>query len=878
MQLFSFGTRLALLSGAGLAALATPAMAQNAAPAADSGKLEEIVVTANKRQESLQKVPLAITAIPAAQLELRGLAEAKDLSAIAPNVSVVGATTNATAAVVTIRGIATSADETQGFDQPVGIYLDGVYLARSSAQGFQVADIERIEVLRGPQGTLFGRNTTGGALNFITRKPSGKMGLKVEGTYGNYGLASGKVVYDTGDIDSLRFSLGYMHAHRDGVVENPLVPGKAQDPGSYTTDSARFAGVYSSDDGKLEVYNVFDYTKIRASAYVMQMAAAGNGTAIPNVTLNGQTFATVQPANVIGYLNEATNVNPACPNALASINRAFQSTVCDATSGQSVDKLYGDMLRIEYKLSGAKLRSTTSYREWSNTIGKTELDGLGPVNGPLMVIGNPALPAKGTFIGLPASVLTGVGISAGVAGFLTAGTVPTGTLPLFTADNDRGQSQVSQEIELLSDKEGPLQWVVGGFYFHEKGYETNNQSIGFIVDTNQQVYTTAAMNATLLGFGYPSATAAALAPGLAAAAQAGNPARYRLAPVASTLVYNTTGESYAVYGQATYRPGGDTGRLGVTLGLRYPWDQKGMTRLQNGATPFTGADIGVNQGTAKFSAPTGNVTLDYRASDEVNLYARIARGYRAGGFNARAATSSTSTPPLALTPFNNEILWSYEAGAKMEFLHRFRLNVAGFYNEYNNQQVTVPVPIVGAGSFGTQTINAGKTTYAGFEVEGLAKINDYFTIDGNLGYIDIKVKQFTSYDILGNPGNIASLITPGAYAPKYTANIAGTLTYPVGSYKVVARLGYNYTSGFVEFGNTLAAPFSQQTAADARGLVDGQLRLDGLLDGHATLTVWGKNMTNKHYVTRSVDFGQLGWGTVIYGDPATYGATVSVKF
>ena len=144
MQLFSFGTRLALLSGAGLAALATPAMAQNAAPAADSGKLEEIVVTANKRQESLQKVPLAITAIPAAQLELRGLAEAKDLSAIAPNVSVVGATTNATAAVVTIRGIATSADETQGFDQPVGIYLDGVYLARSSAQGFQVADIERI--------------------------------------------------------------------------------------------------------------------------------------------------------------------------------------------------------------------------------------------------------------------------------------------------------------------------------------------------------------------------------------------------------------------------------------------------------------------------------------------------------------------------------------------------------------------------------------------------------------------------------------------------------------------------------------------------------------------------------------------------------------
>ena len=86
MKLFSLGTRFALLSSAGLAAIATPAMAQNAAPAADEPKLEEIVVTANKRSESLQKVPLSITAIPAAQLELRGLSEAKDLSAIAPNV------------------------------------------------------------------------------------------------------------------------------------------------------------------------------------------------------------------------------------------------------------------------------------------------------------------------------------------------------------------------------------------------------------------------------------------------------------------------------------------------------------------------------------------------------------------------------------------------------------------------------------------------------------------------------------------------------------------------------------------------------------------------------------------------------------------------
>ncbi len=137
-----------LLAGVGLAGFSAPAFAQAAEE--DNGTLGEIVVTAQKRSESLQETPIAISAIPAAQLELRGIAEAKDLSAIAPNVSVVGAATNATAAVVTIRGIPTAADESQGYDSPIGIYVDGVYMARSSASSFEVADIERVEVLRGP--------------------------------------------------------------------------------------------------------------------------------------------------------------------------------------------------------------------------------------------------------------------------------------------------------------------------------------------------------------------------------------------------------------------------------------------------------------------------------------------------------------------------------------------------------------------------------------------------------------------------------------------------------------------------------------------------------------------------------------------------------
>lgn len=188
------------LAGAAICGLAAPAFAQgteqSASDAAEQG-VGEIVVTAQKRSESLQRTPIAISAIPAAQLDLQGIAEAKDLSAIAPNLSVVGATTNATAAVISIRGIPTSADETQGYDSSIGVYVDGIYMARSSAATFEVADIERVEVLRGPQGTLFGRNTTGGAVNFITRAPSSEAGLSLRAGIGNYDMRTARAVFNT---------------------------------------------------------------------------------------------------------------------------------------------------------------------------------------------------------------------------------------------------------------------------------------------------------------------------------------------------------------------------------------------------------------------------------------------------------------------------------------------------------------------------------------------------------------------------------------------------------------------------------------------------------------------------------------------------------
>ena len=832
-----------LMAGVGMAGITAPAFAQ-AAAADDNSALGEIVVTAQKRAESLQATPLAITAVPAAQLELRGISEAKDLSAIAPNVSVVGATTNATAAVVTIRGIPTAADESQGYDSPIGIYVDGVYMARSSASSFEVADIERVEVLRGPQGTLFGRNTTGGAVNFVTRMPDKDFGVSVRAGIGNYGQRTGRVILNTGELNErVRMSFAYLYKGRNGTVDNILAPARL-DPGAQRNNSARWAMQVDLTDN-LTMTNVFDWSRIKGVAGFEQLVAVGDGdaTRFPGtLTLDGNTFKVVQPANVKGYLSASTSVDPACGTPLSQLSLTRRSTVCNNSSGLSTDTLLGDMLRFELENDAFTIRSTSAYRQWHNTIEGNDIDGMGGIRGP-------AFSQATLFNGFPAAYITPI-VGAASAGYLSTQAVPTTTQDLFNTQNDRRQKQFSQEIEIVSPSGRALEWVVGGFFFKESGRERNPQNYAYVLDTNAAVF------AGPLSFLAPL-----------------NPARFRAMPISSVLGYNSRGQSFALYGQATYRPGGADAPLGITLGLRYSWDKKNFQVTQNGAVPFQGAALDRATSSKSFSAPTGHLTVDYKASDDVNLYARIARGYRSGGYNARQDTSS-----IPLTPFDSETIWSYELGAKTEFAKRLRLNGAVFYNIYTDQLVTIPVPTPAGQSFGNITVNAGKTKYYGAELEGNLLLTDHISIDGSLGYVKKKPIDFPAGDINNVARNVASIQKLG-YSPNWTANIGATAKYPIGSVDVTARVGYNYTSSFWMFGNPLTAPFRNETKGDARGLMDAQLRFDNLgLGKNFSVTLWGKNLTNKSYVVRAVDFGALGFATDIFGDPRTFGLTADLAF
>jgi len=844
---------LALLAGTAALAQAMPAAAQaQGAAAADPAKaddshLGEIVVTAQKRAENLQVVPIAVTAISADKIAKLGVTDSRDLTGLAPNVTIDPGTTSQSAAAISIRGITSGGSETFGFDSANAIYIDGVYIARSSAAGQGISDIEQVEVLRGPQGTLFGRNTTGGAISFVTRKPSDTFRLTDEVSYGNYDAWSNKFSIDPGEFHGLSTSFSYTHRERNGVVNNLDAPSSSQDPGAYKSDAFRFAArLKLGSTGSIQY--ILDYSKISGSPMNFQLTNVSNGAYNAPVTINGQQVTATQQAPVAQFLAGATFANPACA-ALAQPTLVWQQTICNDVVDYSSDRVWGHNLQIENNFGGVKFKSTTGYRTWLN-LENSDLDGIGAFSGP-------AYTTASLFNGMPASLLKYIpSIPAAYDGYIAATPVPQISQDLFQTSDVRHQRQFSEEAE-FSGTSHTLDWVVGGFYFWENGSENNPQNSGYILDTNQSVFTAA-------NFGP-----------LGAAFAAANPARYRLVQTLSVLAYDTSSQSEAIYGQATYYPGGHGSGWRLTLGGRYTWDQKSMTRTQNGAALLTTPDAG----SANFSKFTWNAMLGHDFSNDVTGYARIATGYRSGGFNAGDVDLIGTT---TLPHFNSEQVTSYELGLKTELLdRRLRFNLAGYHNIYQNLQLAVPVPSAKAGTFTTQVQNAGLVHYTGIEADAQAILSSFASIDGSIGYVDVKYVDFgAGLSTTGAVVNIAS-VAQSAYTSPLTANLALNLHAPVGSgnARLFGRIGYTYMDGQYSFASTLSSPFNDAIKGGNRNLFDLQVGIERFAIGgsEGQLKFWMKNMTNEHALVRGIDFGALGFAGGYYEEPRSYGLTLGIK-
>jgi iron complex outermembrane receptor protein len=417
--------RAALLMGVSYSALASTSARAADAPADQRvGVLEEIVVTARKREESLQVAPLSVSAASGANLEKAQITRIDNLQAIAPSLLVSETSGYPAALNLRLRGIGNSDPILTG-DSPVAMYVDGVYLGRTAGALMSLTDVQRVEVLRGPQGSLFGRNTTGGAVSITTRLPAEDFGGEVQLGYASNNEVTAQASVDTGNIahTGVTGRVTYRHHQMDGYFRNTLTS-KSKSAGADDADQF-VVSLHAEPIQDLTVDYKFDY--LHDSLYVARFQ---------------MTYAL---PSMVTYLSNSPNVGGG-PFTLPSAD--VQTTYASSLTTHSQNNVYGNSLAINYRVSDAlKFKSITGYRGfYSND--PSDLSG----SGPLMGFSSVCPPA----LGIPGC------------------SIPETVQPVsaYRAPYDhQKQFQISQEFQAGGSYKD-LNYVFGLFYFSERARET----------------------------------------------------------------------------------------------------------------------------------------------------------------------------------------------------------------------------------------------------------------------------------------------------------------------------------------------------------------------------------------------------------------------
>lgn len=426
----------ALLAGA----LALPALAQDSAPAADASDdalqrtgIEEITITARKVSENLQQTPLAVSAFDSGMLESLGVTDTNDVSSLAPNLYLTQTPSSAANMAIAIRGVG-GAEPLLTREQGVAVYMDGAYIARVTGAIMELVDVERVEVLRGPQGTLYGRNATGGAVNFISRRPTEDFNLTASVGSGSFSRLNALVRVNTGELfDGFAVSGAYLHNQVDGYINNRLTDDNS-DPGAKNTDAFRIAIGWDVTE-ELRVDYAFDYSDLTGATPVFQLWEVG--------------------PTLAGAINVSSLGAGSGPLTLTATKNRLDDIFSNSV-GPSEHLIRGHNLTVEYDLGFATIKSITTYRDWENTEQGGDLDGNQLP--PLLVL-DP--------ITFAPSVVAG--------------------LDVFSADNVRDQDQWTQEVQLLGDVGDSFRYVTGFYYFNEDYSENNLQRLLFPFDAGSPV-------------------------------------------------------------------------------------------------------------------------------------------------------------------------------------------------------------------------------------------------------------------------------------------------------------------------------------------------------------------------------------------------------
>ncbi len=744
------------------AGMAFPAAAQERpqerGQRASSFSLEEILVTARQREESLQTVPVAVSALDAAFIEQSFTQEVREIEKYMPNVELGRMQFAGGALTASIRGVS-FADLERSFEPAVGVSVDGVFLGSNTGAMIDMFDIESIEVLRGPQGTLFGRNTIGGTINVRRSRPTGEWGIKASATIGSYGRNDYKVIANAPVVeDVLALKLGAYSMNGDSHTRHYLTGKREDGPDKLILMGSLLFTPTDRFEAQLSVDYIDD-----DSTYPNLI----------NLSLPGQAFCD----GFGGCADTSWFVARDRGFKVAFTEKPFKATI------ESVNVNF----RMKYDLGSIAIESITGYIDSEDSLSQEN-----------------------------------------------TGTPDIGGLPLFVADRDQTSEQFSQELRAVSSYDGWFNFVAGLYYFKSE-YDLSAQTL------------------------------------------------YVLGDVAGEFSAGQDLESYAAYAEAYFNL---TDQTRLTLGGRYTYEKKEfyivtLDTFQPAPWPvlFECPDASLTdpalaacrdpeESWKKF---TPRITLDHSFSDDLMVYASWARGYRSGGWNGRAQSTTS------IGPYDPETVDNYEIGLRSELFNNLaRLNLTAFHADYKNKQeeVITPSPL---NPLATETTvrNASSARIRGVEMELQVIPTERLRLRSAVGYLDAKYKSFIEQGVdVSAERNLR-------YAPEWTISVGGDYIIPVTATggDIIIGANYKWTDDFT------TSPVKDTSGLD-RDVIQSYGTFDASISYEGPITSNGASFRLSAFVNNAFHdsgrlFRTLNGGPFWFGDQEpgrTWGLELQLRY
>ena len=781
------------------------AVAQDSADAAgydaDDALLEEVLVTATRRGESnIMTTPISITALVGDEVDRYALRDLNDIAVSVPGLSS-GTVSAFKSAQFAMRGVSETTIIVYK-ESPVGVTLDEFVVPHIQTSNLEMFDIEAVEVLRGPQGTLFGKNTTGGVIAVRTKRPvmdenSGEVQLQV-GSWGTK-KANAAINFSAGDTVAVRFAGMYLKS--DGYYKNnaPYGPigtiapfnsvhvgesglGDGRDLGGDDVFSGRAKLLWSPNE---DVNILLQYEIVR-----------DKGDSPPIVQESG-------PAYVVpfwGYPPAPSNGDP-IKNAGSSLRN----------DGKFVDIAGGHIVDIDGIYLNGDWAINDEYTVYFNA-------------------GNRQQESR-----LPSSYVG-----------------QTGPIGLFDASRDDDRETTQVEIRVGSNLDGAFNFTAGLFYQEDDTEFCVLQYVGF-----------------LDGF------------------FVGTPADF-WNETPRILCNKQDAEAKALYLDGTWDV---NDRLNITAGIRYTdekksWAGRPMRLFLDGAPlldildePLDGVDFnrfpeGVVYNEKSWEEPTYRLILGYDFSDDLFGFFGYSRGFKSGGYNDQLGTQLDPITDLAAQPTEPEIADSFEGGIKSTFAGgAATIAINAYYVEYTDAQRTFNVSFPGGGQE-TLFFNAAEMTVKGVEAEGVWAVNEAFTLQYNISYMDAKFDKFEADTNFDGDIDIDLSDKPVTRAPKWMGGVAGSYLQNVGRHNMEWNLRVSYEDDSVASYSDVAPEFD--TTLNSRTLVDASVTFRDA-DDRYYVRLLGSNLTDERYRTGTLSVATL-WIMSAYGPPRYYGVEFGARF